>query len=102
MPPPDGSSSRPVEDPLDEAVDDSLEEAVEDPVDGYDPPVVSARDAARQGMPGWPAPGEPFPPAVQPLPAGRGGTTRSRISAEAEEPAAVVRRRRPPHGSASR
>ena len=60
MPPPDG----PIDPP---------EEAVADPVDGYDPPVLSARDAARQGMPGWPDPGDPFPPPTAPVPAGRGG-----------------------------
>ena len=52
---------------------DPLEEAVSDPIDGYDPPVLSAREAASRGEPGWPAPGEPFPPPTQPVPAGRGG-----------------------------
>ena len=52
---------------------DPLEEAVADPIDGYDPPVLSARQAAAQGMPGWPEPGEPFPPPTAPVPAGRGG-----------------------------
>jgi 8-oxo-dGTP pyrophosphatase MutT (NUDIX family) len=58
----------PPEDPV-----DPPEEAVADPVDGYDPPVLSARQAAAEGMPGWPAPGEPFPPPTSPVPAGRGG-----------------------------
>ncbi len=53
--------------------DDPLEEAVPDPVDGYEPPVLSAREAARRGMPGWPAPGDDFPPPPAPVPAGRGG-----------------------------
>ena len=61
MPPPDG-----------EAID-PLEEAVADPVDGFDPPVLSAREAAIRGMPGWPTPGEDFPPPTAPVPAGRGG-----------------------------
>jgi 8-oxo-dGTP pyrophosphatase MutT (NUDIX family) len=52
---------------------DPPEEAVADPVDGWDPPVVSARQAASRGMPGWPEPGQPFPPPVAPVPAGRGG-----------------------------
>ncbi|HJR24845.1 MAG TPA: hypothetical protein VJ804_05185, partial [Acidimicrobiales bacterium] len=60
MPPPDGP-------------DDPPEEAVADPVDGYDPPVLSARQAAAEGMPGWPEPGQPFPPPTEPVPAGRGG-----------------------------
>ena len=55
------------------APDDPPEEAVPDPHDGLDPPVLSAREAARQGLPGWPPPGEPFPPPPIPLPAGRGG-----------------------------
>src|SRR5688572_7200409 len=55
------------------APQDPLEEAVADPVDGYDPPVLSARQAAADGMPGWPAPGEPFPGPTAPVPAGRGG-----------------------------
>ncbi|MEO6318623.1 MAG: CoA pyrophosphatase [Acidimicrobiales bacterium] len=55
------------------ARDDPPEEAVADPVDGFDPPVLSAREAARQGMPGWPAVGEDFPPSPVPLPPGRGG-----------------------------
>ena len=50
-----------------------LEEAVSDPVDGFDPPLLSAREAARQGMPGWPGPDEDFPPSTTPVPAGRGG-----------------------------
>lgn len=53
--------------------DDPLEEAVADPIDGFDPPVLSARQAAGMGMPGWPAPGEDFPPPTAPVPAGRGG-----------------------------
>ena len=53
--------------------EDPLEEAVADPIDGYDPPVLSARQAADEGMPGWPAPGDPFPPPTVPVPAGRGG-----------------------------
>ncbi len=44
-----------------------------DPVDGFEPPVLSAREAARRGMPGWPTPGEEFPPPPVPVPAGRGG-----------------------------
>jgi 8-oxo-dGTP pyrophosphatase MutT (NUDIX family) len=67
MPAPEG---RPVEPPDDEA---DLEEAVADPIDGYDPPVISAREAARRGMPGFPRPGEDFPPPPVPVPAGRGG-----------------------------
>lgn len=59
--------------PADDLDDDPLEEAVADPVDGVDPPLLSAREAARQGMPGWPGPGEDFPPATQPVPPGRGG-----------------------------
>jgi 8-oxo-dGTP pyrophosphatase MutT (NUDIX family) len=50
-----------------------LEEAVADPADGVDPPLLSAREAAGRGLPGWPRPGEPFPPPTQPVPAGRGG-----------------------------
>jgi 8-oxo-dGTP pyrophosphatase MutT (NUDIX family) len=53
--------------------DDPPEEAVADPFDGIDPPILSAREAARRGLAGWPAPGEPFPPPPIPLPAGRGG-----------------------------
>jgi 8-oxo-dGTP pyrophosphatase MutT (NUDIX family) len=60
-------------DPAGPAPVDPPEEAVADPVDGYDPPVMSARQAAAEGMPGWPAPGEPFPPPTAPVPAGRGG-----------------------------
>src|SRR5690242_13098903 len=52
---------------------DPPEEAVADPVDGYDPPVMSARQAAAEGLPGWPEPGQPFPPPTVPIPAGRGG-----------------------------
>ena len=57
----------------DRAPDDPPEEAVEDPFDGVDPPVLSAREAARRGMPGWPGPGEDFPPPTVPVPEGRGG-----------------------------
>ena len=57
----------------DPAFDDPPEEAVADPVDGFDPPLLSARDAARRGLPGWPAPGAPFPPPPIPIPHGRGG-----------------------------
>jgi 8-oxo-dGTP pyrophosphatase MutT (NUDIX family) len=46
---------------------------VVDPFDGVDPPTISAREAARQGMPGWPGPGEDFPGPTRPVPAGRGG-----------------------------
>ena len=53
-----------------EAPDDPPEEAVADP---HDPPGLSAREAAGRGMPGWPKPGDPFPPATQPVPTGRGG-----------------------------
>jgi 8-oxo-dGTP pyrophosphatase MutT (NUDIX family) len=53
--------------------DDPPEEAVADPVDGFDPPLLSAREAARRGMPGWPGPGEDFPPPTSAVPAGRGG-----------------------------
>ena len=53
--------------------DDTFEDAVADPIDGYDPPVISAREAARQGMEGWPKEGEGFPPPPIPLPVGRGG-----------------------------
>jgi 8-oxo-dGTP pyrophosphatase MutT (NUDIX family) len=49
------------------------EEAVPDPVDGFDPPLLSAREAARRGMPGWPGPDEDFPPPTSPVPSGRGG-----------------------------
>ena len=59
--------------PSEQAPDHPLEEAVADPVDGVDPPLVSAREAARQGMPGWPEPGEDFPPPTSPLLVGRGG-----------------------------
>lgn len=57
----------------DPEADDPPEEAVTDPVDGIDPPLLSAREAARQGLPGWPEPGSPFPPPPIPMPAGRGG-----------------------------
>jgi 8-oxo-dGTP pyrophosphatase MutT (NUDIX family) len=57
----------------DPAEDDPLEEAIADPIDGYDPPVISAREAARQGMPGWPGEGEDFPPPPIAVPSGRGG-----------------------------
>jgi 8-oxo-dGTP pyrophosphatase MutT (NUDIX family) len=49
------------------------EEAVPDPVDGFDPPLLSAREAARRGMPGWPGPDEDFPPPTTAVPDGRGG-----------------------------
>jgi 8-oxo-dGTP pyrophosphatase MutT (NUDIX family) len=52
---------------------DPPEEAVADPIGAGDPPVLSARQAAAEGMPGWPEPGEPFPPPTAPIPAGRGG-----------------------------
>ena len=51
----------------------ALEEAVADPIDGFDPPILSAREAARRGMPGFPRPGEDFPPPPVPVPEGRGG-----------------------------
>jgi 8-oxo-dGTP pyrophosphatase MutT (NUDIX family) len=54
----------------DDPPDDPPEEAVADP---HDPPVLSAREAAGRGMPGWPKPGEPFPPPTAPVPSGRGG-----------------------------
>lgn len=67
MPPPEAAAG-------DEAsIVDPLEEAVADPIDGYDPPVLSARQAAADGMPGWPARGEPFPPPTAPVPMGHGG-----------------------------
>jgi 8-oxo-dGTP pyrophosphatase MutT (NUDIX family) len=56
-----------------EIADEPLEEAVPDPFDGVDPPVLSAREAARRGMPGWPTPGEGFPPPPLAVPVGRGG-----------------------------
>lgn len=59
--------------PPEAAPEDPLEEAVADPIDGFDPPVRSAREAASLGMPGWPTPGEEFPPPPVPVPAGRGG-----------------------------
>ena len=59
--------------PPDPASEDPLEEAVADPFDGVDPPVMSAREAAGRGMPGWPRPGEDFPPPPVPVPEGRGG-----------------------------
>lgn len=59
--------------PSESSPDDPLEEAVADPFDGVDPPVLSAREAARQGMPGWPGPGEDFPGPTSPVPGGRGG-----------------------------
>jgi 8-oxo-dGTP pyrophosphatase MutT (NUDIX family) len=60
----------PPDDPPEEAVTDVPvgEEPVTD-----DPPVLSAREAARRGVAGWPPPGDPFPPPPVPLPAGRGG-----------------------------
>jgi 8-oxo-dGTP pyrophosphatase MutT (NUDIX family) len=72
--------SRPEEPAGDEAAwapddghDDPPEEGVADPVDGYDPPVLSARLAAERGLAGWPRPGDAFPPPPTPIPAGRGG-----------------------------
>lgn len=59
--------------PSEPEAEDPLEEAVADPFDGFDPPVLSAREAARRGMPGWPTPGQGFPPPPLPVPAGRGG-----------------------------
>lgn len=59
--------------PAPDAAEDPLEEAVADPIDGFDPPVMSAREAARRGMPGWPRPGDELPPPPVPVPAGRGG-----------------------------
>lgn len=59
--------------PPEQQAEDPLEEAVADPIDGFDPPALSAREAARLGMPGWPTPGEGFPPPPLPVPAGRGG-----------------------------
>ena len=56
--------------PPDPRPDDPPEEAVVDPFDGIDPPTISAREAARQGMPGWPGPGEGFPGPTSPVPAG--------------------------------
>jgi 8-oxo-dGTP pyrophosphatase MutT (NUDIX family) len=53
--------------------DDPPEEAVTVPPGSVEEPVLSAREAARRGLPGWPSPGEPFPPPPVPLPAGRGG-----------------------------
>ncbi len=53
--------------------DHPLEEAVADPIDGHEPPVLSAREAARRGMPGWPTPGQDFPPPPLAVPEGRGG-----------------------------
>lgn len=67
MPAPEGRHPEP------QGVEDDLEEAVADPVDGYDPPTISAREAARRGMPGFPRPGEDFPPPPIPVPEGRGG-----------------------------
>jgi 8-oxo-dGTP pyrophosphatase MutT (NUDIX family) len=46
---------------------------VADPIDGVDPPVLSAREAARRGLPGWPPPGEAPPPPPVAVPVGRGG-----------------------------
>ncbi|MGQ0431777.1 MAG: NUDIX hydrolase [Microthrixaceae bacterium] len=57
----------------DPEADHPLEEAVADPIDGHEPPVLSAREAARRGMPGWPAPGQDVPPPPLPVPDGRGG-----------------------------
>jgi 8-oxo-dGTP pyrophosphatase MutT (NUDIX family) len=59
--------------PSDPADRQPPEEAVPDPIYGFDPPLVSARDAARRGLPGWPGPDQDFPPPTSPVPAGRGG-----------------------------
>lgn len=59
--------------PRPEPDDDPPEEAVADPIDGFDPPLLSAREAARRGLEGWPAPGSAFPPPPVPIPHGRGG-----------------------------
>lgn len=72
MPLPDPASRDDPTPPLD-AVEDPLEEAVADPFDGVDPPLISAREAARRGMPGFAPPGAPAPPPPVPVPAGRGG-----------------------------
>lgn len=53
--------------------DDPPSEAVADPVDGFDPPVLSAREALLRGMPGWPGPGEATPPPPVAVPHGLGG-----------------------------
>ncbi len=50
---------------------DPPEEAL--PAGDPEPPVPSAREAARLGLPGWPRPGDPFPPPPVEVPAGRGG-----------------------------
>ena len=53
---------------------DPPEEAVPDPPGAGRPPrFLSAREAAGQGLPGWPEPGQPFPPPTAPVPTGRGG-----------------------------
>jgi 8-oxo-dGTP pyrophosphatase MutT (NUDIX family) len=59
--------------PHEPVTDAPPEEAVADPIDGVDPEVLSAREAARRGLPGWPAPGEGFPPPPVAVPTGRGG-----------------------------
>lgn len=71
MPAPDragGASNGPAH-----RVEDPLEEAVADPFDGVDPPLLSAREAASLGMPGFAEPGEAPPPPPVPVPLGRGG-----------------------------
>jgi 8-oxo-dGTP pyrophosphatase MutT (NUDIX family) len=72
MPPPDRPER---DDPSvdDPSIDDPPEEAVLEPATGLAAPVLSARQAATDGLPGWPAPGEPFPPSPVAVPEGRGG-----------------------------
>ncbi len=72
MPPPDPAAGD-AREPLVGGDEDPLEEAVADPFDGVDPPVLSAREAARRGMPGFAPPGEAPPPPPIPVPPGRGG-----------------------------
>jgi 8-oxo-dGTP pyrophosphatase MutT (NUDIX family) len=55
--------------PRAESPDDPPEEAVA----VVPPRTMSAREAAGQGLPGWPEPGQPFPPPTVPVPPGRGG-----------------------------
>src|SRR5690606_16171856 len=56
----------------DEGLDQSAV-AVPDPVDGYDPPVMTLREAAAQRMTGYPDGDRAFAPPPVPVPAGRGG-----------------------------
>ncbi|MGE3619637.1 MAG: CoA pyrophosphatase [Acidimicrobiia bacterium] len=56
--------------PAADAAAEPPEEAVPAP---EPPPIVSARQAAALGLPGWPRPGDPFAPPPRPVPAGRGG-----------------------------